>query len=100
MGSRGWEPLRRHCQNFRLFLGAPLQVGGCLLGWEYALINRAGLLNETGPVEVTFRYELYHFAHFAHHGRRFGGIIPPMIAGMGKHVVSGLLRRKSRPYHK
>jgi hypothetical protein len=43
---------------------------------------------------------LYNFAHFAHHGRRFGGNIPPMIAGTGKHVVSGLLRWKSCPYHK
>jgi hypothetical protein len=45
------------------FFGAPGQAGGSLLRREYALIYRAGLLNKTGPVEVTLRDKLHNFAH-------------------------------------
>jgi hypothetical protein len=59
--------------------GDPLQAGGTLRR-EDALVYRAGLLNKTGPVEVTLRDKLNNFAHFAHQGWRFGGNIPPMTA--------------------
>jgi hypothetical protein len=42
--------------------GDPLQAGGTLRR-EDALVYRAGLLNKTGPVEVTFRDKLNNFAH-------------------------------------
>jgi hypothetical protein len=41
----------------------PLQADGSLLRREYALVYRAGLLNETDPVEVPLRDKLYNFAH-------------------------------------
>jgi hypothetical protein len=42
--------------------GNPLKAGGPLRR-EDALIYRAGLLNKTGPVEVTLRDKLNNFAH-------------------------------------
>ena len=42
--------------------GDPLQAGGTLRR-EDALVYRAGLLNKTGPVEVTLRDKLNNFAH-------------------------------------
>jgi hypothetical protein len=42
--------------------GAPLQAGGTLRG-EDALVDRAGFLNKTRPVEVTLRDKLNDFAH-------------------------------------
>jgi hypothetical protein len=44
------------------FVGDPLQAGWPLRR-EDALIYRAGLLNKTGPVEVTLRDKLNNFAH-------------------------------------
>jgi len=42
--------------------GVPLQTGGTLRRKD-ALVYRAGLLNKTGPVEVTLRDKLNNFAH-------------------------------------
>jgi hypothetical protein len=42
--------------------GDPLQAGGTLRR-EDALVYRSGLLNKTGPVEVTLRDKLNNFAH-------------------------------------
>ena len=42
--------------------GDPLQAGGTLRR-EDALVDRAGLLNKTDPVEVTLRDKLNNFAH-------------------------------------
>ena len=42
--------------------GDPLQAGGTLRR-EDALVYRAGLLNKTGPLEVTLRDKLNDFAH-------------------------------------
>jgi hypothetical protein len=42
--------------------GNPLKAGGTLRR-EDALIYRAGLLNKTGPFEVTLRDKLNNFAH-------------------------------------
>ena len=81
--------LRHSGQGIHSFLGAPLQAGGSLLGREYALIDRAGLLNETRAIEVTLRDELYNFAHFAHHSRKFRGSLSindrphPLTRGSG-----------------
>jgi hypothetical protein len=44
------------------FLTYPLPASGALLRREYALIYRAGLLNKTGPFEVTLRDKLNNFA--------------------------------------
>ena len=45
-----------------LVRGDPLQAGGTL-GREDALVYRAGLLNKSGPLEVTLRDKLNNFAH-------------------------------------
>jgi hypothetical protein len=45
-----------------LVRGNPLQAGGTLRR-EDALVYRAGLLNKSGPVEVTLRDKLNNFAH-------------------------------------
>ena len=42
--------------------GDPLQAGGTLRR-EDALVYRSGLLNKTGPVEVTLRDKSNNFAH-------------------------------------
>ena len=44
-------------------VGTPLQAGGFLFCREYALVNRARLLNKTRPVEFPLRDEPYNFAH-------------------------------------
>jgi hypothetical protein len=82
LGLTASEPLLpgRSGHGIHLFLGAPLQAGGSLLGWEYALIDRARLLNETRAIKVALRDELYNFAHFAHHSRKFRGSLSSMMA--------------------
>jgi hypothetical protein len=57
-----------------------LLAGGALLRREYALVDRAGGLNETGPFKLALRDELNNFAHFALHGWKSGGNIPPMTS--------------------
>ena len=41
-----------------------LRAGGTLLRRKYAFVDRAGLLDETGPLEIALRDELNNFAHW------------------------------------
>jgi hypothetical protein len=47
----------------RSFLGAALLTTGALFRREYALVDRAGLLDKAGPFEVTLRDKLHNFTH-------------------------------------
>ncbi len=53
----------RAAGNIHLMLGTPLQTGRFLLRWKNALVNRARLLDKTGPVEFPLRDKPYNFAH-------------------------------------
>jgi hypothetical protein len=63
---------------------------------EYALVDRAGLLNKPGSFEVTLRDKLYNFAHLALQGWKFGG----KDSASDNKLVLDLPRRKSCADHK
>jgi hypothetical protein len=50
-------------QSFDQIERDPLPARGALLRRKYALIYRAGLLNKTGPLEITLPDKLNNFAH-------------------------------------
>jgi len=54
----------QHVAQFvRSFPGAALLTTDALLRREYALVDRAGLLNKADPFEITLRDKLHNFTH-------------------------------------
>jgi hypothetical protein len=80
--------MRKGCQKdpphvarfVRSFSGAALLTTGALFRREYALVDRAGLLDKAGPFEVTLRDKLHNFTHFALQGGKFEKNARPITA--------------------